>query len=115
MPGMTNATKEAAAVAVTSLGNWISIHTADPGTGGSNEATGGTPAYARKQTTWTAGSADGTVTGSQVIIDVPAGTYTHIGLWSAQTGGTFIGSAAITSTTTPYQSQITLTPTYVEV
>lgn len=62
----TNATKEAAALAVTGLGNWISLHTADPATTGTGEATGGSPAYARKQTTWSGGAADGSVPGSAV-------------------------------------------------
>lgn len=110
----TGATKETAALAVTGLGGWISLHTADPGTTGANEATGGSPAYARKQTTWTGGSSDGVVTGSQVTIDVPAGTYTHVGQWTASTGGTFIQGAAITSTTLGAQGQILVTPTDTE-
>jgi hypothetical protein len=110
----TAATKEAAAVAVTNLGGWVSLHTGDPGTTGANEATGGSPAYARKQTTWTTGTSDGVVAGSEVTVDVPAGTYTYAGFWSAQTGGTFTGSAAITSTTLSAQGQIKVTPTYTQ-
>jgi hypothetical protein len=107
----TNATKETAATAVTALGDWISLHTADPGTTGASEASGGSPAYARKQTTWTAGSSDGVVAGSQVTIDLAAGTYTHFGVWSASTAGTFIGGGSITSTTLGAQGQIKVTPT----
>lgn len=110
----TNATKEAAAAAVTGLGSWISLHTADPSTTGANEATGGSPTYARKQTTWSAGASDGVYTGSQVAIDVPAGTYTHVGQWSAASGGTFIQAVAITSTTLGAQGQILVTPTDTE-
>lgn len=108
------ATKEAAALAVTGLGGYISLHTADPGTTGASEATGGAPAYARKLTTWTAGSADGVVTGSQVTIDVPAGTYTFAGLWTAAVGGTFITGTPITSTPMGVQGQIQVTPVYTE-
>jgi len=111
---MTNATKETAATAVTALGSWVSLHTADPGTTGTSEATGGSPAYARKQTTWTAGSSDGVVNGSQVSIDAPAGTYTYAGLWSAATAGTFVGSVAITATTLGAQGQVLVTPTYTQ-
>lgn len=114
MAGMTAATKETAALAVTALGSWISLHTADPGTTGTSEATGGAPAYARKQTTWTAGGSDGVVTGSAVVFDVPAGTYAWVGLWSAVTAGTYIGSCAVSSTVLGAQGTITVTPTYTE-
>lgn len=111
---LTNATKEAAAVEVTGLGSWVSLHTADPGTTGASEATGGSPAYARKQTTWTAGGSDGIVAGSQVSIDLAAGTYTHFGIWSASTAGTFVGGGSISSTTLGGQGIILVTPTYTQ-
>lgn len=107
----TNATKEAAALAITGLGQHISLHTADPGTTGAGEATGGSPAYARKQTTWTGGAADGAVPGSQVAFDAPAGTYTHMGIWTAGTGGTFVaGFALSTPVTLGGQGQVLVTP-----
>lgn len=108
----TNATKEASATAVTGIGAWISLHSSDPGTTGTGEATGGSPAYARKQTTWTAGSADGVVNGSAVSIDVPAGTYTHAGVWTASTAGTFVGGFALSSSTgaLPGQAVVQVTP-----
>lgn len=111
---LTNATKETAAVAVTGLGTYISLHTADPGTTGASEATGGSPAYARKATTWTAGGSDGVVAGSEVTIDLPAGTYTHFGVWTAATAGTFVGGGSIASTTLGAQGQIKVTPTYTQ-
>ena len=109
----TNDTKEAAALAVTARGNWISLHTADPGVTGASEATGGTPAYARKQTAWAGGASDGVVAGSAVSFDVPAGTYTHIGVWSASTAGTFVGGFALSSSTgaLPGQASVAVTPT----
>lgn len=91
MATFTAATRETAALAVTGLGTYISLHTGDPSTTGANEAAGGSPAYARKSTTWTGGSSDGSVVGSQVTFDAPAGTYTHFGIWTASTAGTFIG------------------------
>lgn len=91
MATFTNATKEAAAVAITGLGRWISVHTGAPGTTGANEATGG--GYARVQTTWTAGASDGSVVGSEVSISLPAAAgYQCPGVWTAATGGTFVGS-----------------------
>ena len=108
----TNATKESAALSITGAGAYISLHTADPGTTGTSEATGGSPAYARKLTTWTGGASDGSVPGSQVTFDAPAGAYTHIGIWSASTGGTFVGGLALSSSVTlGAQGQVLVTPT----
>lgn len=112
---LTAASKEAAADTIIGLGTYISLHTADPGTTGASEATGGSPAYARKATAWAADTTDdGVRTGSEVTIDLPAGTYTHFGLWSAATAGTFVGGGTITSTTLSGQGQIKVTPTYTQ-
>jgi hypothetical protein len=106
------ATREALAVYLGTLGTYISLHSASPGSTGANEATGGSPAYGRKQTTWAAGSSDGSITGSQVTFDAAAGTYSHYGIWSAATGGTFVdGGALSTSVTLSGQGQILVTPT----
>lgn len=109
----TNAAKETAALAVaTSTNSWISLHTSDPGTTGTGEASGGSPAYARKQTTWTGGASDGSVSGSQVTIDVPSGTYTHIGIWTASTAGTFVAGFALSSNAVlGAQGTVLVTPT----
>ena len=99
---------------------WLSLHTGNPGTTGANEllTTQGSPAYGRKQTTWAA-SSGGVKTGSAQTIDIPPGkTIGWYGIWSAQTGGTFIGggplrnagnTANITETYTE-QGQYALTP-----
>lgn len=111
----TNAAKEALAAAYAGLGSWISLHTGNPSTTGANEATGGSPAYARKQTTWSAGGSDGVYSGSQVTFDVPAGTYTHVGIWSASTSGTFVDFYDIpTDIVMSAQGQIRVTPTYTQ-
>jgi hypothetical protein len=86
-----NSTLQAAANAMAALGTAIAVFTAAAGTTGANEASGG--GYARQNTTWTDGTT-GVVTGSQVEIDVAAGTYVEGGYFSALTGGTFNGSAA---------------------
>jgi hypothetical protein len=81
----TDASKNAAVNALTALGAYVSIHTGDPGTVGSNEQAGTT----RQQTTW-GSSSGGTASGSQVTFtSVPGGSYTHYGVWTASTGGTF--------------------------
>lgn len=60
-----------------------SLHTADPGTTGASEVTGGSPAYARQTITWADGSTDGVVTGVATF-DVPTGTtVTYVALWGA--------------------------------
>jgi hypothetical protein len=107
MASLTNAAREAAALAITALGDRISLHTADPGTTGANEASGGS--YARQQTTWTGGSSDGSVPGSQVAIPANPGTYSHYGVWSS--GGTFIGGTALSSAATLGSAgQVLVTP-----
>lgn len=67
----------------------VSLHTADPGTTGASEVSGGT--YVRVATTWGSATASSKV-GSQVTINVPASTtITHFGIWSGATflcGGT---------------------------
>jgi hypothetical protein len=81
------ATKNAAVDAIVALGNWISLHTADPGTTGASEASGGT--YARQQSTHGA-SASGVATGTEVTFaGLIAAAYTHFGYWSAVTAGIF--------------------------
>lgn len=80
-------TKNVAVDAVIALGNWISLHTADPSTTGASEATGGS--YARQQSTFGASSA-GVATGSEVTFTgLVAATYNFFGQWSAVTAGTF--------------------------
>lgn len=104
------ATRESAALAVSALGSWISLHTATPGSTGASEAAGTT----RRQTTWTGGTADGTVAGSQVTHSAaPANTYTHYGIWSAQTGGTFVDGNALSpgAVTIAAATDILFTPT----
>jgi hypothetical protein len=69
---------------ITALGSWISLHTADPSTTGASEA-----AVSRKQTTWPAAS-NGVATGTQTThANAPAAHYTHYGVWTAETNGTF--------------------------
>jgi hypothetical protein len=88
---------------------YASLHTGNPGSTGASEATGGTPAYARKALTF-ASAASGTATAGEVTFDVPAGTYTHFGVWSASTGGTFRGGNPLAvSQTMSSQGQIKLT------
>lgn len=101
-----NTTKEALAEAFGDLGDWIAVYES----GGTTEASGG--GYARKQTTWAGGAVDGVITGSQVEIDLAAGTYTHIGVFAASSGGTVIEKAAITSTEFGATGKLLVTPVF---
>lgn len=89
--------KNVALNAIAAVADYVSLHTADPGTTGSSEVTGGSPAYARKPIAWngaSGGSIDDSTNG--IEFDVPAGTtVTHVGLWSDAVGGTFYGGIDI--------------------
>lgn len=89
---------------------YLSLHSADPGSGGANEVSGGSPAYAREAVTWDAASSGELTTSGSVTFDVPAGDVAHVGLWSASSGGgTFYGSGALTRETFAAQGTYELT------
>jgi len=75
---------------------YLSLHTGDPSTTGANEVTGGS--YAR-QTIPQVASSSGTYTSDANIdfTDMPSTTVTHIGIWSAESGGTFYCGASLSS------------------
>jgi hypothetical protein len=91
----------------TPTATWISVHTADPGVTGADEATGGTPAYGRVQTMWTADDATES-SGAFVSINLPAGTYPYFGVWDDETAGTFDGGGALASFTLADDGSVTL-------
>jgi len=72
----------------------VSLHTADPGTTGTDEVTGGS--YARVAVTWGAASGGTKSNTGTLAFNVPAGTtITHVGLWDDSTNGTFRGGGAL--------------------
>ena len=76
---------------------YLSLHSANPGTTGASEFTGG--GYARQAIVFT--SANPTV--NTASISVPnAGTTaaTYVGIWTTSTAGTYMGSAAMGSSVT---------------
>jgi hypothetical protein len=108
--------KNAVANKVATDATWIGLATAgqSAGTAVTSEATGGSPAYARKQTTWGAASG-GVVTGSAVTIDLAAGTYTHVLLCTASTGSTLYEWYALgTPIVMSQQGTANITPTFTE-
>lgn len=98
-------------------GSWIGLATGNPGTGTTpaNEATGGSPAYARVQTTWSAGTT-GVQNGTSVTINAAAGTYTFVIIASASTlsSANMTDNCSITSITLGSQGQIVVAPTYTQ-
>ncbi|WP_330185031.1 hypothetical protein OHB26_16450 [Nocardia sp. NBC_01503] len=94
-----------------STGLFLSIHNADPGPTGTpaTEATGGS--YARQPVTWNPVTT-GTATGNQVTMNVPAGTWTYAGLWTAATGGTMVDRVQIASTQVSSPSALLVTPSF---
>jgi hypothetical protein len=83
--------------------HWCSLHTADPGKTGQSEASGAP--YARKAVTqFTTVDSDGNAKRVRnvavLLIQVPAGTYTHIGMWDVPSGGNFLGGGPLSSPAT---------------
>ena len=90
---LSTAGRNAAADGVAAVAAYLSLHTADPGATGTSELTGGTPAYARQPATWAAASAGSRASTGSVTFNVPGGTtISHFGLWTAVTGGVYLGS-----------------------
>jgi hypothetical protein len=118
----TDAHKIAKAEWVASQGASLSLHSADPGTTGANELSGG--GYARKTTTWGAGAmgsggdaGKGKVVGSAQTFDVEAGdTAAWLGVWGA--GPTFRWGKAlepgVTITAGGANGKVEVTPNILE-
>lgn len=78
-------------VTPTNIIAFASLHTAYSTTG-TNEVTGGSPAYARKAITWNTASSGSKLSSSSPTFDVPGSTtVAYVGLWSLASGGTFAG------------------------
>lgn len=84
--------------AVAADADYASLHTANPGSTGASEVTGGSPAYARKTITWNAASGGNLDSSNSPVFDIPAGTtVTHWGVWSAASGGTFLFGGSLSA------------------
>jgi hypothetical protein len=92
-------TEENQALATTGWG-FVSLHTADPGTSGATEVSGGT--YARVAVTWAAASGGSVANSNALTINLPASTTAGwFGIWSASSAGNYyIGGALSPSVTT---------------
>jgi len=101
--------KNTAADAVAPHLAFVSLHTGDPGSTGASEVAGGNPAYARKALVFPA-AANGATSATEVTFDAPAGAFSHFGIWSAATGGTFRGGGTLAVTQTlASQGQVKVT------
>lgn len=82
---------------VTARAGALSLHTGDPGTTGTAEASN----VDREAATWPAGpTTSGSVDADQVVFSIPAGeglgeTYTHFGVWTSETDGTFLAGGQL--------------------
>lgn len=99
MAGYTNPGKVVALTALGTAAKYISVHSTDPGTTGAGELTGGTPAYARQQATWTTPTTDTLSLANQPVWNIPGGaTASHVGFWTAATGGDLLWSRPLPNT-----------------
>jgi hypothetical protein len=106
----TNTMKSVLATAYMGDIDKVSLHSADPGSTGASEISGGSPAYAR--VTPPAATINGTGQGSfQVTFDVPAGT-TVAGAGLRDASNNFLDGGVVTSVTFASQGTYTLTVTY---
>lgn len=113
---LTNAAKNAMLNGASLAGvvGFVSGHTADPGTTGINEITGGSPTYARKAVTWAAAAGGSVATNNSPVFDVPPGTtMAFVGMWSAASGGTFYGSWDVVDEVFAGQGTYTFSPSTV--
>jgi hypothetical protein len=96
--GLSTAEANAALDALTAS-PWVKLHLGDPGNAGTANAATETT---RKQVTFAAASgAARTTTGAAEWTSYPAAeTVSHISYWTASSGGTFLGSAALTASKT---------------
>jgi len=78
---------------------FVSLHSADPGTTGASEISGGS--YARVAVTWNTASAGSVTNSNSLSINLPASTTAaYFGIWSASTAGTYYVGGALSSSIT---------------
>ncbi len=95
---LTDATINTGVDALTAIMGFASLHDADPGLTGADEITGG--GYARLAVTWDPATGRVAALNGTLEFSGPASaSVSHIGLWSAVSGGTFRGGDALTGDT----------------
>jgi hypothetical protein len=101
MPRIPAASENTAGNAVLFAGTtyYLSLHSADPGTTGASELTGG--GYVRQAVTfatWASGASSNTA--SAAVPNAGTTAATHFGLWTASTSGTYLIGGALASSVT---------------
>jgi hypothetical protein len=92
MAGMESNGLNAAADGFAAAFGFLSLHSADPGTGGTSETSA-----ARVAAAWGAAAAGAVTSTSKAFTGgASSGACTHVGYWSASSGGTFGGSRPLT-------------------
>jgi len=77
---------------------YMSLHSADPGSTGANELSGGS--YSRQSCSWNSASGGQAQLSADVTFDVPGGsTVAYVGYWDAASGGNFRGSDQVAQET----------------
>ena len=81
---------------------FVSLHTANPGNTGASEISTSGTGYARQSATFTNSGNNPTTAANTGVVTYPEatsswGTVTHFGLWTAATGGTFLGYSSLTA------------------
>lgn len=103
----TDARINAALDAALDGGDFVQLHTGDPGSSGTGNVAS---SVSRTSASW--GAASSKAASCSVVWTIPAagGPYTNFSVWSASTGGTFYGSGSLDPSTT-FESSGTLTST----
>jgi hypothetical protein len=87
---------------------YLGLHTAYPGESGTNECSGGSPAYARKSVTFAAASGGSRATSTAPVFDVASGTTVRwIGYWTAVTAGSMRACAPNGGSPKEFQVDVT--------
>lgn len=113
MPDLPNASQLAAAEGILTVGTvyYLSLHTADPGTTGANEVSGGS--YARQPITFVASGGNELISGgtdaSQSFAGMPAESGNlWAGVWTALSGGTYLWGDPTAAVTGPVAAGATV-------
>lgn len=106
--------KNNAANGYTGAATHAALYSTVPGGSAGTELTGGSPAYARKATSWGSPS-NGVNSSGPHTFDVASGsTVAGAGLHTAVTAGTYLDGAAVTSQAFASQGTYALTITYTQ-
>lgn len=110
----TNAMKNILSDAYKAAATHAALYSTVPGATAGTELTGGSPAYARKATAWSASSAGATSTGPHVFDVASGSTVAGCGVHSAVTAGTYYDGVSLTSQAFSSQGTYSLTLTYTQ-